>query len=355
MAQDPDGQGGAAQVASSVGNNPTVAQPESTTGVNTLPAETSAPFTYAAPTPGVGVPDGRMGTQEQVTEIGRYAANFHDTWLLFLCAVISVIVLALLLWAIIKFRRSANPVPSRNSHNTLIEVLWTVIPVLILVAIAIPSIRLMSRQYSPPPADLTIKVIGNQWYWTYQYPDNGGIEIVSNMLKEQNDPTLQKGQRFRKDNDGPPLLAVDERLVIPVGKVVKFLVTSNDVIHAFAIPAFWTKIDSNPGMINETWVKVDRPGVYFGQCSELCGARHAYMPIAVEVVSEAQFAQWIASKGGTMPGAKPAADPAAAIKAAATPAGGTPAAAAPNAEPTTPSQPAPPTQGAGDRAANQRP
>ena len=355
MAQDPDGQGGAAQVASSVGDNPTVAQPESQTGVNTLPPETTAPFTYAAPSADYGVPDGRMGTQGQVTEIGRYAANFHDTWLLLLCAVISVIVLALLLYAIVKFRRGANPVPSRNSHNTLIEVLWTVIPVLILVGIAIPSIRLMSKQYSPPPADLTVKVIGNQWYWTYQYPDNGGIEIVSNMLKEQNDPTLQAGQRFRKDNDGPPLLAVDERLVIPAGKVVKFLVTSNDVIHAFAIPAFWTKIDSNPGMINETWVKVDRPGVYFGQCSELCGARHAYMPIAVEVVPEAQFAAWIASKGGTMPGPKPVADPVAAIKAVAKPAGGTPPEAAPNAEPTSPSQPAPPTQGAGNRAANQRP
>ena len=188
--------------------------------------------------------------------------------------------------------------------------LWTVIPVIILVAIAVPSIRLMRAQYSPPPADVTIKVIGNQWSWTYQYPDHGGIELISNMLKEAGDPTLQPGERTRTDADGPPLLAVDERIVIPAGKVVKFLVTSNDVIHAFAVPAFWTKIDANPGMINETWAKVDRPGVYFGQCSELCGARHAYMPIAVEVVPEAQFAAWVGSKGGTMPGAKPAAAPA---------------------------------------------
>jgi cytochrome c oxidase subunit 2 len=123
------------------------------------------------------------------------------------------------------------------------------------------------------------------------------------MLKEQAD--VKAGDRFRTDVDGPPLLAADERMVIPAGKVVKFLVTSNDVIHAFAIPAFWTKIDANPGRLNETWVKVDRPGVYFGQCSELCGARHGYMPIAIEVVPPAQFAAWVASKGGTMPGANP--------------------------------------------------
>ena len=255
-----------------------------------------------------GVPrPGALGIQEQVTEIGREAATFHNVWLLTLCAVISLFVLALLGYTMVRYRRGANPTPSRTSHNTVIEVVWTLVPVLILVAIAIPSIRLLRHQYSPPPADLTVKVIGNQWYWTYQYPDNGGFEIISNMLKEQAD--VKAGERFRTDADGPPLLAVDERIVIPVGKVVKFLVTSNDVIHAFAVPAFWTKIDANPGRINETWVKVDRPGVYFGQCSELCGARHGYMPIAVEVVSQAQFAAWVASKGGTMPGARPPATP----------------------------------------------
>ena len=189
---------------------------------------------------------------------------------------------------------------------------------LILVAIAIPSIRLIKAQYSPPPADVTIKVIGNQWYWTYQYPDNGGIEIVSNMLKEQKD--VKPGDRYRTDADGPPLLAADERMVIPAGKVVKFIVTSNDVIHAFAVPAFWTKIDANPGRLNETWVKVDRPGVYFGQCSELCGARHGYMPIAVEVVPEATFNAWVASKGGTPKGAEPSAEAAAPAEAAPAPA-----------------------------------
>jgi cytochrome c oxidase subunit 2 len=251
---------------------------------------------YAAPTPGIGVPDGRMGLQDQVTEVGQQAASFHNNWLLLLCVVISLFVLALLVWTILRYRRGANPTPSRTSHNTMIEVVWTLVPVLILVAIAIPSIRLIRAQYSPPPADLTVKVIGNQWYWTYQYPDNGGFEIVSNLLKEQKD--VKAGDRYRTDADGPPLLAVDERLVIPAGKVVKFIVTSNDVIHAFALPAFWTKIDANPGRLNETWVKVDRPGVYFGQCSELCGARHGYMPIAIEVVPEATFNAWLGSKGG---------------------------------------------------------
>lgn len=256
---------------------------------------------FVAPTPGIGAPDGRMGLQTQVTELGQRAADFHDGPLLWMCIIISIFVLLLLGYTMFKFRRGANPTPSRTSHNTTLEVVWTLVPVLILVAIAIPSIRLIRAQYSPPPADVTIKVVGNQWYWTYQYPDNGGFEIVSNMLKEQKD--VKAGDRYRTDADGPPLLAVDERIVIPVGKVVKFIVTSNDVIHAFAVPAFWTKMDANPGKLNETWVKVDRPGVYFGQCSELCGARHGYMPIAVEVVSEATFNAWIASKGGTPKGA----------------------------------------------------
>jgi cytochrome c oxidase subunit 2 len=260
-----------------------------------------------APTPGLGVPDGRKGIQDQVTPIGHEAQGFHDNWLLPLCAAISLFVLGLLGYAMVRFRRGAHPVPSRNSHNTTLEVVWTLVPVLILVAIAIPSIRLLRHQYDPPKADLTVKVIGNQWYWTYEYPDNGGFTFDSYMLKEANDPTRDaKKQRARTDADGPPLLAVDERLVVPVGKVVKFIVTSNDVIHSFGVPALWQKVDANPGQLVETWVKIERPGVYFGQCSELCGARHAFMPIAIEAVAPAKFAAWIASKGGTMPGAKPA-------------------------------------------------
>jgi cytochrome c oxidase subunit 2 len=265
----------------------------------------TAPATVA-PTPGIGEPDGRMALQDQVTPIGEEAAAFHDYWLLTVCAGICLFVLALLLIAMVRFRRGANPVPSRNSHNTTIEVIWTLVPVLILVAIAIPSIRLLRHTYSPPPADLTVKVTGHQWYWSYEYPANG-VSFDSYMLKEANDPTRQPNQRARTDVDGPPLLAVDQRIVIPQGKVVKFIVTADDVIHSFAVPAFWIKQDANPGQLHEAWAKVDRPGVYFGQCSELCGARHAFMPIAVEVVPPAQFAAWVASKGGHMPGAKPAA------------------------------------------------
>ena len=314
---------------------PAAPAPAGTAPAAATPAATPAApaIDYAAPSADYGVPvPGGTGIQHQVTAIGEQAADFHNGPLLWMCAIISIFVLALLGWTMLRYRRGANPTPSRTSHNTAIEVIWTLVPVLILVAIAIPSIRLIRAQYTPPPADLTIKVIGNQWYWTYQYPDNGGFEVVSNMLKEQKD--VKAGDRFRTDADGPPMLAADERLVIPAGKVVKFIVTSNDVIHAFALPAFWTKIDANPGRLNQTWVKVDRPGVYFGQCSELCGARHGYMPIAVEVVPEATFNAWLASKGGqpkTAIEAKAKADAAAAAEAAkaaaAAPATATPAAA----------------------------
>jgi cytochrome c oxidase subunit 2 len=272
------------------------------------PAETkpAAPdIVHALPTPGIGQPvPGGVELQEQLTEVGQDAEWMHNVVLMPIITIITLFVLALIVWVIVRYRRAANPVPSRTSHNTLIEVIWTLAPVLILLVIAVPSIKLLAKQYAPPKADLTIKVIGNQWYWTYQYPDNGDLEIVSNMLKEKDQVTGK--ERARTDADGPRLLAVDERLVLPAGKVIKVIVTSNDVIHSFAVPAFWTKMDAVPGKLNETWFKVDRPGVYYGQCSELCGARHGFMPIAVEVVPPAQFAAWIASKGGTMPGARPA-------------------------------------------------
>jgi len=276
----------------------------------------------AQPTPGIGEPDGRKGVQFQVTPLGEQAARFHNGPLMIVAVGISVLVLALLVIALIRFRRGANPTPSRNSHNTVIEVVWTLVPFLILAGIAIPSIKLLRDQYSPPPADVTVKVTGHQWYWSYEYPDNG-ITFDSYMLKEASDPTRQANQRARTDNDGPPLLAVDNRVVIPEGKVVKFLVTADDVIHSFAVPAFWIKQDANPGQVHETWVKVDRPGVYFGQCSELCGARHGFMPIAVEVVPAAEFAQWVGSQGGHLKGATPppAAAPAAAPAPTAAPTG----------------------------------
>jgi len=282
------------------GQNP--GQPDAAQAAAVVPGTVG----HAIPTPGIGQPDGRKGLQTQFTPIGEEAANFHDYWLLPLCAIISIIVLVLLVTALIRFRRGANPIPSRNSHNTTIEVIWTLVPVLILVAIAIPSIRLLRHVYTPPPADLTVKVTGHQWYWSYELPDYG-VTFDSYMLKEASDPTRQANQRARTNADGPPLLAVDNRLVLPAGKVVKFIVTADDVIHSFAMPAFWIKQDANPGQLHETWAKVDRPGVYFGQCSELCGARHGFMPIAIEVVPEAQFAQWVGQNGGHMPGAKPAA------------------------------------------------
>ena len=242
----------------------------------------------------VGQPTGKLGFQPQVTPIGKEALWFHDVILMPLIFIISIVVLALMLFAVVRFRRSAHPVPSRTTHNTLLEIAWTLIPVLILVAIAVPSIRLLAHQYAPPKADLTIKATGNQWYWTYSYPDHGDFEIISNMLKEED----------AKKRGEPRLLAVDERVVVPVGATVKMIVTSADVIHSWGVPAFWSKIDAVPGRLNETWFKTDKPGVYYGQCFELCGARHAYMPIAVEVVSQAQFAAWVASKGGTMGGAQ---------------------------------------------------
>jgi cytochrome c oxidase subunit 2 len=246
-----------------------------------------------APTASVGQPDGRMDFQEQVTPIGQEAYRFHNYILLPLIAAISLLVLVLLLWVVVRYRRAANPVPSRTSHNTVIEVIWTLVPVLILVAIAVPSIRLLAHQYSPPQADLTVKITGNQWYWTYTYPDNGEFEIVSNALSDAD----------AKKRGEPRQLAVDERMVVPVGATVKLIVTSADVIHSWGVPAFWVKMDAVPGRLNETWFKAEKPGVYYGVCYELCGARHGYMPIAVEVVSPQQFAAWIGSKGGTMPGA----------------------------------------------------
>ena len=273
---------------------------------------------HAIPTPGIGQPDGRKGIQDQVTPLGQEALAFHNNWLLTLCALISAFVLVLMVIALVRFRRGANPTPSRNSHNTLIEVIWTLVPVLILVAIAIPSIGLLRKQYNPPPADLTVKVTGHQWYWSYELPDYG-VTFDSYMLKEKGDPTRQANQRARTPEDGPPLLAVDNRLVLPAGKVVKFIVTADDVIHSFAVPAFWIKQDANPGQLHETWAMTPREGVYFGQCSELCGARHGFMPIGVEVTSPAKFAQWVAQQGGHMPGAQPAAAPSTATAAAAEP------------------------------------
>ena len=255
------------------------------------------PEFYPTPTPGIGQPTDKIALQPQFTDLGREAQWFHNVILMPIITVITIFVLLLLIWVVIRYNRRANPVPSRTSHNTAIEIVWTVAPVLILLFIAVPSIKLLAAQFSTPKPDLTVKVIGHQWYWSYQYPDNGDFEVVSNILSDAQD----------KATGQPRQLGVDARMVVPVNSVIKIITTSDDVIHSFAVPAFWTKMDAVPGRLNETWFKVDRPGLYYGQCSELCGARHGYMPIAVEVVSRDQFAQWVKANGGTMPGAaKPA-------------------------------------------------
>ncbi|UZK68153.1 cytochrome c oxidase subunit II [Sphingomonas sp. S1-29] len=254
------------------------------------------------PTDGIGQPvDRSIGIQPQATDLGDDAKWFHNVILVPVITVICLFVLALLVWVMIRYRRAANPVPSKTSHNTMIEIVWTAAPVIILALIAIPSIRLLAAQYEPAPANaITLKAIGNQWYWSYEYPDHGGISITANMLKEQSE--VEAGQRFRTDADGPRLLATDNRIVLPVGVPIRLITTANDVIHSWAMPAFWIKMDAIPGRLNETSFTIREPGLYFGQCSELCGSRHAYMPIAVEAVSPEVFAQWIRAKGGAMPG-----------------------------------------------------
>jgi cytochrome c oxidase subunit 2 len=217
-----------------------------------------------------------MTLQEAATPVMEDIISFHNL-LLVLITLITLFVLALLVIVAVKFNAKANPVPSRTTHNTLIEVAWTLIPVLILVAIAVPSFRLLFQQLDIPKADLTIKATGKQWYWSYAYPDNGKFEFDSLMAADKQ----------------PRLLGVDNEMVVPVNKVIRVQTTGADVIHAFAVPSFGIKIDSIPGRLNETWFKATKVGMYYGQCSELCGKDHAFMPIAVRVVNDQEFASWV--------------------------------------------------------------
>ncbi|WP_426169029.1 cytochrome c oxidase subunit II [Sandarakinorhabdus sp. DWP1-3-1] len=267
--------------------------------VTTAEVPTAGP-SYVPAEAGFGQPRGSYDLQTPVTPIAREAQAMANGVLNPLMAATAIFVLILLMWTVFRFRASANPVASKTSHNTVVEVVWTVVPVLILVWIAVPSFRLLANQYSPPAADLTIKATGHQWYWEYEYPDQGGFSFDAVMLTK-----AEAEQR-----KSPDLLDTDNRIVVPVGSVVKVLTTSADVIHSFAVPSFWVKMDAVPGRVNETWFKVERPGVYFGQCSELCGTKHAFMPIAVEAVSRERFAAWVAAKqqenGITPPGAEAA-------------------------------------------------
>ncbi len=268
-------------------------------------------YTPMKPTPGKGMPvDGEIGFQEQYSPIGEYGLWMHDAILMPLITIISLFVLFLLLWVMARYRKSANPVPSKTSHNTFIEVVWTGLPILILAGVLIPSLDMLGKQFESAPAKaLTVKATGNQWFWSYTYPDNGGFEVISNMLPE--DKAKEVGE--------PAQLAVDNRLVLPVGEPIRMQVIGADVIHAFAVPSLWFKIDAVPGRINEKVLFINEPGVYYGQCSELCGARHGYMPIAIEALPRDKYNAWVLTQsGGTLDGLpKPVETPEAAPAAAA--------------------------------------
>lgn len=227
----------------------------------------------------------QINFQEAASPIMRELHQFHNL-LLWITAAIVIFVLFLVIYVAIRFNARFNPIPAKFSHNITLEVVWTVIPIIILIIIAIPSFRILKIAEHTPQADLTVKVVGSQWFWTYSYPDNEGIEFDSYMIEDKD---LKPGQLR--------LLEVDNRVVIPQGKVVKFLVTAADVIHSFAIPSLGIKIDAVPGKVNETWTKIDKQGVYYGQCSELCGVKHGFMPIAIEVVSEEDFKKWAGKFG----------------------------------------------------------
>ena len=225
--------------------------------------------------------DWQLGFQEAASESMRDIISFHDNLLLPIIVAISAFVLFLMLYVCVKFRASANPNPSKRTHNVAVEVLWTLIPCLILIVIAVPAFKILYKQDAIPKADLTIKAIGYQLYWGYEYPDEN--IIFDSYMGEDKD--LKANQ--------PRLLAVDNEVVVPVNKVVKVLITANDVLHEWALPSFGVKRDAVPGRINETWFKAEKTGTYYGQCSELCGIKHAFMPITVKVVSEEEYQEWL--------------------------------------------------------------
>ena len=218
------------------------------------------------------------------TGVAKYIDWFHNVLLLPIITIISLFVLALLVYVIVKFNDKANPTPSRTTHSTVLELAWTIIPVLILVVIAIPSFRLLNMQLTLPKADMTIKITGKQWYWSYDYSKDDGDFGFDSFIKPEKD--LKPGDLR--------LLAVDNEAVVPVGKTVRLQITSADVIHSFVIQSFGVRLDAVPGRLNETWFKADAEGIYYGQCSKLCGKDHAYMPIAVRVLSEDKYRAWAA-------------------------------------------------------------
>jgi cytochrome c oxidase subunit 2 len=237
--------------------------------------------TYGHPEPG------QIGFQLPVTDIARDIQWFHNDILLPVTVVISLFVLGLLIYVVWRFREKANPTPSRTTHNAALEVVWTIVPVIILVFIAVPSFRLLTLQLEIPPSDVTVKVTGEQWHWTYTYPKDEGDFSFDSFMKED--------KELKPENGDIRLLSVDNEAVVPVNKVVRVEVTAVDVIHSFVVQSFGVRVDAIPGRLNETWFKADRIGVYYGQCSKLCGQDHAFMPIVFRVVSQEDYEAWLAA------------------------------------------------------------
>jgi cytochrome c oxidase subunit 2 len=223
----------------------------------------------------------QLGFRDPASPVMEKVNELHN-FVLIMMTIITIFVLFLLFYVSFRFRKSANPIPSKRSHHAILETLWTVIPVIILVLMAIPSFKLVYQQDVTPEYDMTIKVIGHQWYWEYQYPDQDNLSFESYLIQDED---LEPGQ--------PRLISVDNRLVLPTNKVIQVLVTGGDVLHSFAMPSLGVKKDAIPGRLNETWMKIDRPGIYRGQCSEICGTGHGYMPIVIEAVSEEKFTTWV--------------------------------------------------------------
>jgi cytochrome c oxidase subunit II len=324
----------AAQEAAPAATAPVAPAAPAVTAPAAEPAATSADAAATAAAPAAELPtytplgtdmikgqpvDGAFDLQPQFSVVGEQAMGLH-VGLFWVMLVISVFVLALLIYVMVRFRKGANPVPSKTTHNTMIEVVWTVVPVLILVGVAIPSISLISKQYETPPEDaVTVKITGYQWNWGYEFPDQGIAEFISNMMPEDQ----------AKAGGFPAQLEVDNRVVLPVNTPIRIQTTAADVIHSWAVPALWFKLDAVPGRLNEKLLTITEPGIYYGQCSELCGVKHGYMPIAVEAVEREKWEQWVLSKGGKLGGEEEAAAAAPAAPA------GAPAAAAPATTTTT--------------------
>jgi len=267
-----------------------MAQPAVKAPVDAAAATAAAPAKFVPSVTNVigEAHDWYYGFQPDVTELSHHMQDFH-TYLLYIISAITIVVMALIAYIIFRFRASKNPVPSKTTHNTLLEVIWTVIPIIIIVIIIVPSIKLLYYSDRVEKADLTVKIIGYQWYWSYELPDQKVAEFESRVIPEAK---LQPGQRR--------LMDVDEPLLLPVGKVVRILTTGdpNGVIHAWGVAGLSYKRDAIPGRINEGWLKIDKPGIYYGDCYQLCGVDHAFMPIKVIGVSEEEFNRWVISKGG---------------------------------------------------------